>query len=575
MGFVVLKIQYGDDTRRVSLEREPSFIELKHMVINYFKLSINFSLKYYDEDNDLITISSDEDLKESFSSKKQTLKIMVYKSNDSTPVNNNNNNNNNSNTTSTTTDSNNNNNNNGSSFYSGFKPLIESILSNQNNIKPYVGVYGLDSNNNLSSQNNDFIENLIQNMGSQNWLNDIIKHSLENFHIPHSGSTTTNTSTTETTTKSESNSSNPKEVDTTTTTTTKDTTSTTTTSDDNGEQVKHEGITCDGCNQGVYGIRYKCTVCHDYDLCSQCEKKGEQVHSTSHPLLKITTPAPITCGWRFGGSGGRCQRGRGYLARYVSDFSISDGTVLTPGERFTKVWKVRNDGREQWPENTTLTFHSGDRLSYEHDLVVAQAKPQEDILISIDLVAPTKEGRYTGYWRLCSPEGQYFGQKIWTDIYVKNNSNLVFENVAMIEEPIVPSPFVDVPVIVPEPIVQEQQQVPAVVETPVFVPEPVVLPPPVIEEPYIEPEAPVDIPEPVVLPPPVIEQPYIEPIVQEQPVVIPPPEYSQVDEIKRVCITSLVSMGFGNIPNIVDIVKEHNFDINQIVEHILTNNLAQ
>jgi len=46
----------------------------------------------------------------------------------------------------------------------------------------------------------------------------------------------------------------------------------------------HHGITCDGCEiNPIVGIRYKCSVLPDYDLCEKCEvTKGHP-----HPLLKI------------------------------------------------------------------------------------------------------------------------------------------------------------------------------------------------------------------------------------------------------------------------------------------------
>lgn len=48
--------------------------------------------------------------------------------------------------------------------------------------------------------------------------------------------------------------------------------------------IVHNGITCDGCELSpVQGIRYKCSVCPDYDLCSKCE--ASNIHS--HPMLKI------------------------------------------------------------------------------------------------------------------------------------------------------------------------------------------------------------------------------------------------------------------------------------------------
>lgn len=56
--------------------------------------------------------------------------------------------------------------------------------------------------------------------------------------------------------------------------------------------VVHEGITCDNCEKhGIEGVRYKCSVCPDYDFCEQCEAMVEH----PHPFLKIKTPrqAPI------------------------------------------------------------------------------------------------------------------------------------------------------------------------------------------------------------------------------------------------------------------------------------------
>ncbi|KAJ8521531.1 hypothetical protein ON010_g17810 [Phytophthora cinnamomi] len=34
------------------------------------------------------------------------------------------------------------------------------------------------------------------------------------------------------------------------------------------------------------------------------------------------------------------------------------------------------------------------------------------------MVAPAKAGRYTGYWRLSTPDGNRFGQRLWVDINV-------------------------------------------------------------------------------------------------------------------------------------------------------------
>lgn len=49
----------------------------------------------------------------------------------------------------------------------------------------------------------------------------------------------------------------------------------------------HPGVTCDGCNGPIHGIRYKCLVCSDYDLCAGCEAKGKHV---DHNMVTINDP---------------------------------------------------------------------------------------------------------------------------------------------------------------------------------------------------------------------------------------------------------------------------------------------
>ncbi|KAF4125663.1 next to BRCA1 1 protein [Geosmithia morbida] len=61
----------------------------------------------------------------------------------------------------------------------------------------------------------------------------------------------------------------------------------------------HVGVMCDGllCSQStssypayIQGVRYKCAVCPDFDLCAACEAHPSNDHNESHPLIKIRTP---------------------------------------------------------------------------------------------------------------------------------------------------------------------------------------------------------------------------------------------------------------------------------------------
>jgi len=51
--------------------------------------------------------------------------------------------------------------------------------------------------------------------------------------------------------------------------------------------IIHERVECDGCGVApITGIRYKCSVCPNFDYCDKCEM--EKPHS--HPFLKIRKP---------------------------------------------------------------------------------------------------------------------------------------------------------------------------------------------------------------------------------------------------------------------------------------------
>jgi len=54
------------------------------------------------------------------------------------------------------------------------------------------------------------------------------------------------------------------------------------------EEIRvHKRITCDGCGtKPILGVRYKCTVRNDFDLCSTCEAKSVQ----PYPMVKIVRP---------------------------------------------------------------------------------------------------------------------------------------------------------------------------------------------------------------------------------------------------------------------------------------------
>ena len=57
---------------------------------------------------------------------------------------------------------------------------------------------------------------------------------------------------------------------------------------DGKKEIVHSGVVCKGCKGDIIGVRYKCTICEDFDFCEKCEEKNQGRHG--HPLLKINRP---------------------------------------------------------------------------------------------------------------------------------------------------------------------------------------------------------------------------------------------------------------------------------------------
>ncbi|XP_022251627.1 E3 ubiquitin-protein ligase MIB2-like [Limulus polyphemus] len=56
--------------------------------------------------------------------------------------------------------------------------------------------------------------------------------------------------------------------------------------------VKHPNIICDVCKlQGIYGMRWKCARCFDFDLCTQCYMADK--HDLTHPFQRFENAASV------------------------------------------------------------------------------------------------------------------------------------------------------------------------------------------------------------------------------------------------------------------------------------------
>ena len=102
----------------------------------------------------------------------------------------------------------------------------------------------------------------------------------------------------------------------------------------------------------------------------------------------------------------------------VQDVTIVDGTNVPRGSKFTKTWQLQNTGTCPWT-GYTIAFVSGDRMSSPDTAPVPQTLAGKTVNVSVDLIAPTTDGTYTGFFELHDSNGKALPIGIEKTFWVK------------------------------------------------------------------------------------------------------------------------------------------------------------
>jgi hypothetical protein len=121
-----------------------------------------------------------------------------------------------------------------------------------------------------------------------------------------------------------------------------------------------------------------------------------------------------------------CDRGE-----FVRDITYPDNTTVEPGEQFTKTWELRNTGTCTWNSNYSIVFDHGEAMGgpASAPLTTGTVAPDEEVEVSVTLVAPEEEGTYQGYWMLRNQAGQIFGlgseadKEFWVRVEVESGDD--------------------------------------------------------------------------------------------------------------------------------------------------------
>jgi hypothetical protein len=140
---------------------------------------------------------------------------------------------------------------------------------------------------------------------------------------------------------------------------------------------------------------------------------------TIAPLLPIATLANIT---PFATTVSVNPTSACNRMSYVNDVTIPDNTPMTPGQTFTKTWRVKNSGTCAWEAGFKLAFTGGDAMSGATYSLPQSVPANGEVEISIAMTAPNKTGSIRGNWRMSTAAGQFFGDEVYVMILIGGTS---------------------------------------------------------------------------------------------------------------------------------------------------------
>ncbi len=106
-------------------------------------------------------------------------------------------------------------------------------------------------------------------------------------------------------------------------------------------------------------------------------------------------------------------------ARFVTDVTIPDDTVITAGKSFKKTWRVKNIGDTTWGPGFQLAYVKGEAMTTKTSQAVHSVAPNQLADLSVDFTAPATPGTYFSDWRLKDPQGNEFGDIVYVRIVVE------------------------------------------------------------------------------------------------------------------------------------------------------------
>jgi photosystem II stability/assembly factor-like uncharacterized protein len=112
-------------------------------------------------------------------------------------------------------------------------------------------------------------------------------------------------------------------------------------------------------------------------------------------------------------------------AAFVSDVTVPDGTLFSPGTTFIKTWRLKNSGTCTWTNAYRLVFYDGEQMGAPTAInLPGKVSPGVTVDLTVNMIAPATAGKYRGYWILSNAADKLFGlgtdasKPIWVEVNV-------------------------------------------------------------------------------------------------------------------------------------------------------------
>ncbi|RAO31253.1 hypothetical protein ONO23_04079 [Micromonospora noduli] len=101
----------------------------------------------------------------------------------------------------------------------------------------------------------------------------------------------------------------------------------------------------------------------------------------------------------------------GDSSKFISDVTIPDGTRVRVNSQFVKVWALKNVGKVAWHNRflaRTNPTADADGCRVPDRVAIGDTPPDEQVMISVEVTAPSRPGKCWVSWKMVDENGQEF-----------------------------------------------------------------------------------------------------------------------------------------------------------------------